>query len=301
MADSSELDSDYFNTGPSDCTNNDLYEKGSYSNSTDTNNMITSIAGERVSVDLSRTRVMLNNLAPHGNEQVTDLKGDVRKNFNDILEISKYVHTTPNVYNKLFAQVKEVFYEEYPHPIPGTVAAFFISCIVTTGDFKGPQGCDPRCTGSLPPPSGKKCTKCDQVCLLYDERSVIRPLNNIKNGDGTGYIVVLGKNFKGFTDKDLKTFERKGITKKVVLLRFYDGKYQEQTCMIDVCELPKCNGKGDSGSSGLSTGVVIVIIIVIIIAMLILFFWYRRSGNRNIPKENYIRPPPGYTGKLRYY
>lgn len=300
VSSSEELNSDYFNNGPSSSTNNNLYEKGSYSsNTSESSNIVTSQAGKKYTIDFSWIRVMLNSLAPHGNVQITELKGELRKNFDNILEISKKVHTTA-IYNKLFEQVKEVFYDEYPRPIPGTVAAFFIGCIVNTGDFKGPKGCDPRCTGSLPPPSGKKCAKCDQVCLLYDERGVIRPLNNIKSGNGTGYIVVLGKNFQGFLNKDISTFERKGINKKAVLLRFYDGKYQEQTDMIDICDLPRCENK--NCDDGLSLGVVIAIIIGVIVGIIILYFFINR-GRVEYSRNNDMKTPMGfgYNGKLKYY
>lgn len=316
------LDSNYFSSGPAKGINtdssNNIYEKGSYTNtSTETSNIVTSQAGKRISVDFRRTRDILECLSPHGNEQITNLKGELREKFDNILEISKHIHMT-SLYSRLFDQVKDVFHDEYPNPIPGTVAAFFIGCIVTGGNFKGPKGCDPRCTGSLPPPSGKKCQKCDQVCLLYDEKGLIRPLNNVKNNNGIGYIVILGKNFKGFTNKDISTFQRKGITNGVTLLHFYDGKYHEQVEIKEMCKLPKCNDREDnhesSDDSGIGTvGVVLAILAIIVVLGFIVYYFFGRKGYDSGSGSGYIndpymnepnflpRNPVGYTGKLKYY
>jgi len=300
---SEELSSNYFSNGPSNSSNNNNYTEkgGNYSTSTDSHGIVTSQGGSKVSIDTARTRVMIESLVPFGDVQVTALKDEAYKNFHDLFKISSSIYKTP-IYNKIYDQVKDAFYDRYPNPIPGSVAAFFIGCIVTTGNFKGPAGCDPRCTGSmaLPAASSKKCNKCEDISLVCDENGHIRPLNNIKNSE-KAYVVVLGKNFKGFSKNQIRELEIKGV-KKVSFMRFYDGKYHQQTDFMDICDLPKNNCNNDSSS--LSTGVIVGIVIFVIVALIVLgFLFYGRGGNNGYndnlaPINNRV---PGYNGKMKYY
>lgn len=301
-----ELDSSYFSTGPAhsdsqDSVNN-YYEKGAYSSSTDSHNLISSQGGNKISVDFNRIRVMLESLVPYCDTQVTDLSGEAKSNLDYILKISKAISKTP-LYSKLYDNIKKIFKSHCSTPIPGSVGAFFIGCAVSSCGFKGPNECDPRCAGSLTPPSGSKnCKKCQQVCVLYDEHGHIRPLNNVnaKDSDGTGYIVVLGKDFDGFSKRDISTFERRGL-KKASYLRWYDGKYHHQSEMVEVSQLPiktKSGGKCDNGSSSISGGAVAIIVVAIVVIILVLFFFFFR-GNATSDYVDGMGRNGGYSGRMR--
>ncbi len=322
---SEEIYSSYFSSppvNPNGSSNNDQTEKGRFSGSTDSN-IVTSQGGKKFTVDTNHTRAMINSLVDYGDVQKTDLTGETKKTFDNVFSICGKIHNTP-LYGKIFEQVKDAFLERYPSPIPGSVAAFFVGCLVKpSGHFKDNPGCDPRCTGSLIPPlsNNNKCKKCDDAAFVLDEKGVIRPLNNVKDTD-KAYVVILGKNFNGFTKENIVQLERKNI-RKVSITRYYDDCYHQKTEFMAIDELPRNNNCND-GEGSVTTGTVVAILIiigVILLGLLLYYFggwgWLCRLGSGCGTKRKVCGPKvgqrsprvgryssgrlPGYGGSMRYY
>lgn len=161
-----------------------------------------------IKISKSNLRRTLIELHPYSQVNIKDLPVDAKNKLNSIVNVYTVLYGTGAVYNTVIDDVVEIF-NDVDVIIPGTLAAFLVGCHRETG-HNWPQGCDPACASSLPPPIDTPgYAACKDGVLIYSDQG-LRRLNNMKSTQVYIYITH-NESFTGFLPSEIDQLRDEGV------------------------------------------------------------------------------------------
>lgn len=220
----------------------------------------------------------LENLKTQSNIPVKQLSASHKETFDNILEALKFLYASPELYEMILEDIKNIF-RDVKKIIPGTVAAFFVGCS-SDEKFPGPIGCDPRCAASLPPgESIPGYSNCDDLVLAYIN-GTFSALNNKKSHHA--YIYIGDVNFTGFPSDHIEQLKKEQIKNATLIFAHADSdkSYKEVSKVTDIDKLPikeetshKLGQTEDNNNSDNGGGAAVIIIVVVLVIILLLILY----------------------------
>lgn len=233
----------------------------------------------------------LNELKPHGNMLLTELTGDLKHAFKNIVEVIISLDKSSSVYNIISDDINHVF-SKYSSVKENTVASFFKSCI-NSDNFNGPIKCNPKCITSIF--SSKNCT-CDDSVFIYNKNSLSYL---VKKDTKFAYIYIEDNHFEGFNDEQLTMLSDLKFEKYTLM---YGSKnknsYDKIIEDISFKDLPRNNSINsltssnssissnntdikDNHDSNRNAAIAIIGFIFIILLLLLIFLIYQNYAGPN--------------------
>lgn len=219
-----------------------------------------------------------------------EMSPSVAEVFKGIMNSIKSITVNDEAYHQIINLVDEYFKDVKAEP--GTIGAFFHGCM-GRDNFSGPLGCNPKCTGSLPPPGNfEGYTTCGDPVFTF-VRGNFYDLNDRTSNHA--YIYVNTENFEGFNVDHVIFLQGKGILEATLIFGkkgYYDDITDRMTInniirysqkMSNMAPKNLESGKQEVGSTEptqQSYFWIAVIIIVILLIIAIIIAMYMRSGKK---------------------
>lgn len=243
---------------------------------------------EVITVNIDDIRTRLDRLHNVAHKQIRSLSGSELDDYQALVRSMRLLWDT-DVYRVFHDEVRNKFADIPGSTVePGTVAAFFVGCVVTPANESGNArsasactGCSPVCAGSMPAPptAGSPSGFCPHTVAIAHAKEngyEIKILYESENKDEMlVHLDTRGKEFTGFNE-DEKALLAKYNCEKIKVVKYHpDTKTSTEVAHARLQELPtradtiqnpisSLVPPGTSGSSGLFWVLLIILILVAI-------------------------------------
>lgn len=234
--------------------------------------VVTLSSGKKLELNRHNLREVLKDLHRQAHVSVKVLNEAHTASFRNLLEIFKKLHGTKALKEIVLEDVKQI-YGDIKNPHPGTVGAYFIGCSCDKS-FPGPNGCNPRCTSSLP--NGEhEFSECEDGVLIFTNGN-FSTLNE-KYTDHV-YIYVGSEDFKGFNEENVKQLKEANIRSVTLIYGKPDGSYGDIEKSVSVDKLVSSeripedlsDSENADNSSSWATAIAFILLFILIILLLVL-------------------------------